>query len=203
LKNIINLFAETEVFIYVFVEIITKLDFFKSIIAKKAKWHHKAVFVLLFGGFSIFGTYVGIPLSSGAISNIRDLAPMIAGLVAGPIIGLFVGLIGGIHRFFLGGITAIPCGISTILAGLICGGIYLLNKKKMIGIMQGILVAIFIEVVHGGITLLISRPFTVALEIIKTAIPPMIIANGLGIAICIIIIHNSIPVNAEIPIVKK
>ena len=187
MEVLLTLFAETEIFIFVFMEIITKIKITQRVIRKKATYRDTAVFTLIFGGFSIFGTYVGIPLPSGAISNIRDFAPMVAGLIAGPLVGLGVGLIGGIHRFFLGGLTRIPCGIATVFAGLIAGGVYHLNKRKLIGIIPGILVAILVECFHGGLTLLIARPFAEALEVVKIAIPAMMVANGLGVAIGIII----------------
>jgi sigma-B regulation protein RsbU (phosphoserine phosphatase) len=191
MEKLLGLFAETEIFIFVFMEIITRMKTFQRVVVKKADWRDKAIFIVVFGGFSIFGTYVGIPLPSGAIVNIRDFAPMIAGLTSGPIIGLAVGLIGGIHRFFLGGFTCIPCGVSTVLAGLICGAIHYFNKGKLIGILQGVLLAVLVELLHGGVTLLIARPLAAALEVVKIAIPAMMIANALGVAIAIIIIEHT------------
>jgi sigma-B regulation protein RsbU (phosphoserine phosphatase) len=191
MEKLLGLFAETEIFIFVFMEIITRIKFFQRVVVKKAGWRDKTVFILIFGGFSIFGTYVGIPLASGAIVNIRDFAPMIAGLTAGPIIGLIVGLIGGIHRLFLGGFTCIPCGVSTVLAGVICGAIHYFNKGRLIGILRGVLVAVLIELLHGGVTLLMARPFAEALEAVKIAIPAMMIANAMGVAIAIIILEHT------------
>jgi sigma-B regulation protein RsbU (phosphoserine phosphatase) len=191
MEKILGLFAETEIFIFVFMEIITRIKTIQRVVVKRASWRDKAIFILIFGGFSIFGTYAGIPLPSGAIVNIRDFAPMIAGLTAGPIIGLAVGLIGGIHRLLLGGFTCIPCGLATVLAGAIGGAVYYFNKGKLIGILQGILLAVFVEFLHGGLTLLIARPFAEALEVVKTAIPAMMVANALGVAIAIIILEHT------------
>ncbi len=191
MEKILGLFAETEIFIFVFMEIITRIKTIQRVIVKRASWRDKAIFILIFGGFSIFGTYAGILLPSGAIVNIRDFAPMIAGLTAGPIIGLAVGLIGGIHRLLLGGFTCIPCGLATVLAGLIGGAVYYFNKGKLIGILPGILLAVFVELLHGGLTLLIARPFAEALEVVKTAIPAMMVANALGVAIAIIILEHT------------
>ena len=191
MERILALFAQTEIFIFVFMEIITRVKPIQRVIVKKASWRDKAIFILIFGGFSIFGTYVGIPLASGAIVNIRDFAPMIAGLTAGPIIGLVVGLIGGIHRLFLGGFTYIPCGLATVLAGVIGGAIHYFNKGKLIGIVQGVLLTVFVELLHGGLTLLIARPFAEALEVFKIAIPAMMVANALGVAIAIIILEHT------------
>jgi sigma-B regulation protein RsbU (phosphoserine phosphatase) len=191
-EELLALFAETEIFIFVFMEIITKIKTFQRVIIKKAAWRDTLIFVLILGAFSIFGTYVGIRLPSGAISNIRDLGPMIAGLVAGPLAGLGTGLIGGVHRYFLGGFTSIPCGLATVLAGLIGGAVFRLNRGKLINVFQGMMLAVLIECVHGGLTILLARPFSEALEVLRTAIPAMIVANSLGVAISIIIINNSL-----------
>src|SRR4030043_698291 len=109
-------------------EIFTQIKSVQRVISQKAIWYDTLFFILLFGGFSIFGTYTGIVLPSGAISSIRDLGPLVAGLVAGPLVGLGAGLIGGLHRYFLGGFVAVPCGLSTVIAGLLGGLIYKLNK---------------------------------------------------------------------------
>jgi sigma-B regulation protein RsbU (phosphoserine phosphatase) len=191
LGGYLGLFASTEIFIFVFMEIVTKLDTVQRVLFKKAASRDYVAFVVLFGLFSIFGTYIGIPGSHGAISNIRDLAPMVAGLVAGPYIGLAVGLIGGIQRLFLGGDTAIPCCLATILAGLLAGLIYRLNKGKLLGIVPAMVFAAGFEVIHAGIVLAMVRPFTEAVEIVLDVIPAMIIAVSLGIGISVIVIHST------------
>ncbi|VVB72288.1 5TMR of 5TMR-LYT [uncultured archaeon] len=187
----LGLFASTEIFIFVFMEIVTKIDAFQRVIFKNARLNDYIVFTLLLGLFSIFGTYIGTAGSYGAISNIRDLAPMVAGLVAGPYVGLAVGLIGGIHRLLLGGLTSVPCSIATVLAGLFAGLVYRLKKEELLGIVPAMLFAFAIEVIHGGLALLLVHPYSVALEVVFTSIPKMIIANSLGIAICVIIIHGT------------
>jgi sigma-B regulation protein RsbU (phosphoserine phosphatase) len=187
----LTLFARTEVFIYVFMEIVTKIEFIQRVLFGKAKLFDYIIFILIFGGFSIFGTLIGTPVNSGGIANIRDLSPMIAGLAAGPVVGLAVGLIGGIHRLSLGGVTCLACSMATILSGLLAGIIYLLNGKKLLDIIPAMLFAAGIELLHAGLALAISRPITVALEVVLTAMPGMIIANSLGIAICVIVIRNT------------
>jgi sigma-B regulation protein RsbU (phosphoserine phosphatase) len=190
MHDLLGLFATTEVFVFVFMEIVIRIQPIQRVICQKAAWDDKVFFILLMGGFSIFGTYTGIELPSGAISSIRDLGPMVAGLVAGPLAGLGAGLIGGIHRYSLGGMTCIPCGLATVLAGLIGGTVFLLNKRKLIGIFQAILLAVFVEFIHGVLTLLIARPFDEAFKIVLAAIPAMMIANAMGIAIGIIVLER-------------
>ena len=190
MKELLELFAETEIFIFVFTEIVVKIPAIQPVLFQRATRKHHIIFVIIFGAFSIFGTLIGIHNDLGAVSNIRDFAPLMAGLIAGPYAGLAVGLIGGIHRFLMGGITCIPCSISTVLAGLIGGLVYLWNRKRLIGIVPAMILALFVEALHGGINLLMVRPFDVGLEIVKTVIPPMMIANSLGIAIGVIIVGH-------------
>jgi len=188
----LDLFAGTEIFVFVFMEIIAKIETIQRVVFNKARLLDYGVFVVIFGLFSIFGTYVGMPGSYGAITNIRDLAPIVAGLVAGPYVGLAVGLIGGIHRLFLGGVSGVACSLSTILAGLLAGMVYRLNKGRLLGIIPAIVLAIGIELLHAGLVLLISRPFDQAVEVVRTSIPPMIIAVPLGVGIGVIIFHDVI-----------
>lgn len=189
--EILTLFASTEIFIYVFMEIVTKLESVQRVLFRKASIREYAIFVVIFGLFSIFGTYIGIPWEHGAISNIRDLAPMVAGLVAGPYIGVAVGLIGGIHRLFLGGDSAVACCIATILAGFLAGMVNRFLHGKLPGIVPAMIFAVGIELLHGALALALIQPFSEAVEIVVALIPAMIIANSLGLAISIIVLHDT------------
>ncbi len=201
LGGYLALFGATEVFIFVFMEIVTKLETIQRVIFKKAQLRDYAAFIILFGLFSIFGTLIGIQGTHGDIANIRDLAPMVAGLVAGPYVGLAVGLIGGIHRLSLGGVSCIACSLATVLAGLLAGVVYHLNKGKLLGIIPSMVFAVGIELLHGGLALAIVRPYWEAVMIVVTDIPEMIVANSLGVGISVIILHNTIktegPANLE------
>jgi sigma-B regulation protein RsbU (phosphoserine phosphatase) len=73
------------------------------------------------GLLAVFGTLMGSKMADGTIINVREIAVMIAGVAGGPIGGVIAGLIGGVHRYTVGGATALPCTISTILIGLISG----------------------------------------------------------------------------------
>jgi sigma-B regulation protein RsbU (phosphoserine phosphatase) len=81
--------------------------------------------------------------------------------------------------------------LATVLAGVIGGSVYYFNKGKLIGILPGMLVAIIVEVIHGGLTLLIARPLADAVDVVKIAIPAMMVANALGVAIGVIILEHT------------
>lgn len=117
---------------------------------------------------------------------------MISGLVGGPYLGVAVGLIGGIQRLSLGGETAVTCLIATVLAGLFAGIIYQLNKGKLPGIIPAMAFCAAFEVLHGLMGMLTIQSFSEGIEIFLKTTPSMVIANALGLAICIIIIHGRI-----------
>jgi LytS/YehU family sensor histidine kinase len=66
-----------------------------------------------------------------------------------------------------------------------------LNRERLLGVIPAMLFAAGIELIHAALILAITRPFSAALEVALTAILPMIIANSLGMAISIVVIHNT------------
>jgi sigma-B regulation protein RsbU (phosphoserine phosphatase) len=192
LGNYLGLFASTEIFVFVFMEIVSKIETVQRVLFKSAELKDYIVFVVVFGLFSIFGTYIGIPGDYGSISNIRDIGPIVAGLAAGPYVGVATGLIGGLHRLTLGGDTAVPCALATILAGLLSGLVYQLNRKKLPGPVMAMLFGAGVEFFHAGLILAITRPFDVALTVVYDVIPEMIIAVSLGVGIAVIIFRDTI-----------
>lgn len=83
--------------------LIIKKKLFNEVITKRIGPLHQIGLMLTFSILSIFSSYAGVRVE-GAIANIRDFSPMISGLTYGPVVGVGVGLIGGIHRFYMGGL---------------------------------------------------------------------------------------------------
>ena len=76
---------------------------------------------VVFGLIAIYGTEAGIPMD-GAMMNVRDAAPLAAGLFFGGPAGIIAGLIGGIERWLavmwgVGEFTRVACSLGTIFAG--------------------------------------------------------------------------------------
>ena len=188
---LIELF-KTACVVIAFTYVLTRTKLFTDVLDKRFTPVNRLILIILFGALSIFGTYGGVKLPSDAIANIRDLGPMIAGITCGPLIGLGAGLIGGIHRYFMGGFVAVPCALSTIIAGLLGGAIYRFKRGEFVAVWQAILFAIFMESLHMGLTLLIARPYEEALGTVKEVILPMNVANALGMAIFAFIVRNLI-----------
>lgn len=187
-KNLIN----SLVYVIIIAFIISNLPMFKKIIHKDAfKRSDLIVLSLTFAIFGIISTYTGTDVY-GAIANTRIIGIMAGGILCGPFVGILSGIIAGIHRFLynIGGITSIPCAISTILAGLLSAFIYrkgIRFEKWFYGLIGGIV----IESIEMLLILLISKPYSSALYIVKSIYLPMSFTNALGICILILLIQKS------------
>jgi sigma-B regulation protein RsbU (phosphoserine phosphatase) len=177
--------------IFVLAYILTRLKYFTEIIDGKLTIKNQLILILIFGGISIYGSYSGVDIF-GAVANVRDLGPMVAGLIGGPIVGLGAGLIGGLHRLSMGGFTCIPCSLSTILAGVLAGIIYLANKKHFVGIGGAVLFSVLMESFHMLLALILASPFSQALGVVEDLFIPMILANAVGMFIFALMISNRI-----------
>ena len=177
--------------IVVIAYLITRTKYFVEILNKRFTLKNRVILILIFGAVSVFGTYSGIEVF-GAIANVRDLGPMIGGLIGGPLIGVGAGLIGGVHRYFVGGFTCVPCSLANVFAGLFGGIIYLLKKGKFIGVPGAVVFAALMESFHMILILLLAQPYSKAVMVVEAISVPMIVSNSLGMAIFAFIISNLI-----------
>jgi len=177
--------------------LITRTTYFEEILEKKFTLKNRAILIFIFGLVSIFGTYAGIELF-GAVVHIRDLGPMVAGLVGGPVIGLGAGLIGGVHRYSIGGFTCVPCSLVAVLAGLFGGIIYLARKGKFIGVPGAVVFAALMESFHMALLLLLAHPYEEAVILVQNISIPMIVSNSLGMLFFALIISNRLKERKDI-----
>jgi len=167
--------------VIVVVYLLSFTGLFNFLSGKKQGIRTMILLSVIFGILAIYGTYSGVK-TEGAIANIRNLSPVMAGLVAGPWVGLGAGLIGGIHRFFMGGFTAVPCAIGTVLSGLLAGILFNMLKGN-IGIWKPALFALVMEAVDMALLLLIARPVSDAWNLVKVIAIPMIVGDTIGVAV--------------------
>ncbi|MFC1907819.1 LytS/YhcK type 5TM receptor domain-containing protein [Chloroflexota bacterium] len=179
--NLLIGLIEKACLVLIVVYLMSRTRFFDSVVTRNLNTRAQIILVIIFGILAIYGTYSGVK-TIGAIANIRNLGPMIAGLIGGPWVGLGAGLIGGVHRFFLGGFTATPCAIGTILSGLAMGVFYTIIKGR-IGIWKPILLAFILEVIDMALILLIARPLGDVTDLIKIIGMPMILGDTIGVAV--------------------
>ncbi len=168
---------------------LSKIGLFRKLVSKEnIDIKDKVLLSTIFGVFGIIGTYTGIHLQ-GAIVNSRVIGVFVGGLLGGPMVGILSGIIAGGHRFLtdIGGFTAIACGVSTLSEGVMAGFL----KRKFEGSPYRITFALIsgaiAEVMQMIIILLVAKPFSEALSLVKIIGIPMIIGNGIGIAVFIAI----------------
>ena len=159
---------------------------FQRCISGHGSTRDKIILTLVFGAFSIYGNVSGIWLY-GSEANVRDLGPVMAGLLFGPVIGISSAIIGALFRFSLGGITVIPCTITTLIAGILSGFVWWVNKKRFIGAFRAVLFILMLEVLHLTLIILLSGTSIDVLAIVTTMWVLMVPLYVIGISVFSII----------------
>jgi two-component system, LytTR family, sensor histidine kinase LytS len=184
--------------------ILTRFRFFRDMVYRE-KLHKRQQYkaILFFGFFGIIGTYTGLAFSTDtqqfsrwsgglatdeAIANSRVIGVVLAGLLGGYKVGIGAGLIAGIHRFTLGGFTAIACGLASIIAGMIAGAFH--RKNKHVKLSSAFFIGALAETLQMLIIIGLARPIEEALNLVSIIGVPMIIANGLGSALFLLVIKT-------------
>ncbi|MBR5794247.1 MAG: SpoIIE family protein phosphatase [Anaerotignum sp.] len=167
----------------------------KHIAANKLSYMKKqSIIGILFGCVSAFASGYGVNWL-GTVVNVRDAAPLIAGLVFGAPAGIISGFIGGLYRWFSvywggGTYTQLACTMATILAGFMAAGLRKLmfdDKKPTWG--YGICIAVVCEVIHMILIFLTNMDnSSYAFEFVKGATIPMILGNAAAVGFAIIIV---------------
>jgi len=183
----LQLLEQSSLMIVLFI-IITKIKGFKYIFQKENyKFKDLLVISLIFTALAILGTYNGIDVQ-GAIANTRVIAIVSGGVLFGPLVGITSGIISGLHRYIIdiGGITAFPCFVSSIFAGVLSGFFYRKISIRYKGI-YAIACGIISESFSMILIYLLSKPHNIAIGIIKKIYIPMIVGQiGIGLLISIV-----------------
>lgn len=198
---------ENMALIVLFAYIYNQSKVLKRLISNNFKIKNKILMAIFFSILGVIGNYTGIDvgpyamnktnISTGylgmydAIANTRPIASIVSGYIYGPVVGSIVGFISGTHRYFLGGFTALACGIATVIEGIVSGIIGKKFKNTNLDIKYACAAAIIAECVQMIVILIFSRPVSMALQLVKIIAVPMIIINSLGTIIFISIIKNA------------
>ena len=157
---------------------------------RKLKRSENAVIGLLFGLAAILSTHFGIDYES-MVLNVRDIAPLSAGLFFGPTAGVVAGIIGGAERYIVGAYfdvgayTAVACGVSTFLAGIISAGFHkYLFKGRKPSPFYAFFIGSVTEVFHMFAVFLTHREdVNTAFKVVDTCAIPMIVFTGIGMCV--------------------
>lgn len=154
------------------------------------RWRNTALQILFFGAAGILGTYGG-NLVFQSVANLRAMAVITGGLFGGAVVGIASGLIAGGHRILIdiGGFSAVPCGVATMIEGAMAGLMTLYLKDRSVDWRWGAGLALVGETMHMGMVLALSHSFTQAVELVRIIAPSMIILNTLGTATFVQVIN--------------
>ena len=149
---------------------------------------------VIFGMLAVCATEFGVDIG-GAIVNVRDSAPICAGLIFGAPAGIISGVIGGVERWFStlwggGEYTRLACTIATILAGLFAAACrkYMFDNKKPTWYFA-LAIAMITEVVHMLMIFLTNMSDVHhAFSFVQMCSIPMISLNSLAVMISVLLI---------------
>jgi len=169
--------------------ILSRTPLFIPLTRTTVRWRHQIACYVIFSLFCLMGVLLGLPVvNANAQANTPVIGAVLAGLLGGPGVGLAVGITGGLYRYELGGLFALPASINIAVQGLL-GGLtqrYLVRRGKTELIFNPFLVGgiTFVAVLlEFGIDLALARPFDQALYIVSRLALPELIAAPLGAAI--------------------
>ena len=149
---------------------------------------------VVFGGLAVLATEYGIPIG-GATLNVRDAAPLCAGLIFGAPAGIIAGVIGGVERWFAvlwgaGAYTRLACSLSTVLAGLFAGALrkHMFDDKKPTWFF-GLTIGLVMEVLHM-LMIFVTNMDDVrgAFTYVEQCAGPMIGFTGLAVMLAVLVV---------------
>ncbi len=164
----------------------------KTAFSKLSYRAKQAIIGVVFGAIAIFGTEFGVE-ATDATMNVRDAAPLCAGLIFGAPAGIIAGLIGGVERWFAtywgaGIYTQLACSVSTAIAGFIGAALrkWMFDDKKPSWV-YGLAAGIVAEVIHMLMLFFtnmseVHRAFT----IVEQCAGPMILANAVSVMLSVL-----------------
>lgn len=164
----------------------------KTSFRKITYWQKQLIIGIVFGLLAVISTHLGIE-TEGAVINVRDAAPLSAGLIFGGPAGIIAGLIGGVERFLasfwgIGISTQFACSLATLCAGLFAA---LMRKfifdSKIPSVFYGLLIGITTEVFHM-LLIYFTNLLNVynAFEYIQDCTLPMTLCNGFTVMLSIL-----------------
>lgn len=170
--------------------VLTRLPRFKEVFQKGSYAPQElAIATMIFSLFAIFGTYSGINVE-GSLVNVRIIAIVSGGILFGPWVGLITGIISGVHRFLIdiGGVTSLPCLITSITAGIVSGIIYRRTSGERRW-MAGILAGMACEALTMLLILAMAQPMSLGVDIVSKIAFPMIMSQ-ISVGLIVVLVQS-------------
>jgi two-component system LytT family sensor kinase len=114
---------------------------------------------------------------------------MVSGLFGGPVIGIPVGLISGAYRYTLGGVTALPCALSTVIAGIVGSLVFVWNDRKFPRTLA-VIVLMFLFTGFEMLMVIVMTPSEISFPFIGRVYPVVLFASVVGIILFTMLIRE-------------
>ncbi|EOT5973962.1 two-component regulatory system sensor histidine kinase BtsS [Escherichia coli] len=185
--NLVLLLLQQMCVFLVIAWLMSKTPLFIPLMQVTVRLPHKFLCYIVFSIFCIMGTWFGLHIDD-SIANTRAIGAVMGGLLGGPVVGGLVGLTGGLHRYSMGGMTALSCMISTIVEGLLGGLVHSIlirrgRTDKVFNPTTAGAVTFVAEMVQMLIILAIARPYEDAVRLVSNIAAPMMVTNTVGAAL--------------------
>ena len=172
----------------IFTLIATKIKSFKDILNGKITRRNQLICLVIFTALgciaSKYHVYVG-----DTPANVRCLIIMIGGLFGGPVVGIPSAIISGGFRYIQGGVTAFPCAVTTVIAGIIGSLIYVWNGKKFINNVPAVLL-MFLFTGFEMLMIVMLTPDYISFPFITDIYPLMLFASVIGMVLFLMIVRE-------------
>ncbi|MBD5560668.1 MAG: SpoIIE family protein phosphatase [Clostridia bacterium] len=151
---------------------------------------------LAFGAAAVVATELSIPIG-GASINVRDAAPLAAGMLFGAPSGIIAGIIGGVERWYAAGwgagmFTREACASAAIFAGIIGGVLHhWFFTRQRPAWWYAVSAALCVEVLHMLLIFLTNmRELETAFSVVETCTVPMIASNCVSVLGCSVVVRS-------------
>lgn len=172
----------------IFMIVAMHLKVFKAIIAGDKSRRNLIYCTIIFSVLGVFASFsilfYGIP------ANVRTMTILIGSMLGGPIVGIPSAIVAGLFRLTIGGQTAIPCCISTVLCGFIGSAVYILNGKRFLRSSQSAIL-MFLMVGLEMLIILCFSPSVQTLKLVHEIYPPMLFSSVIGIVLFKLVIKDN------------
>ncbi len=170
----------------------------KSFFGKLSYKKRQLIIGILFGIMAAYAStnIGGLDIGDGTMMNVRDAAPLCAGLIFGGQAGIIAGIIGGLYRYIsaifglTGTYTQLACSVSTALAGFIAAILrkYMFDNKKP-GWLFALGIGMMCEVIHMLMIFFTNaNDLSTAFGFVKICSLPMMMYNGFSVGAAVFVI---------------
>ena len=141
--------------------------------------------------FSVLGILASISIFiDKSPANVRTMTILIGSMLGGPIVGIPSAIVAALFRLSLGGVTAVPCSISTILCGFIGSAVYILNGRRFLNSTKSAIL-MFLMVGLEMLFILLYVPSSMDVQLVNSIYPPMLFGSVVGIVLFKLVIKDN------------